>query len=79
MKTRTDLTGAELKTLEACQTATDWSRACDAIKLAHGGGYPTDWYAKVIQSGMANRIAARWGSDAELHFTVIPTENEEAR
>ena len=68
------MTTDELKLLEDCQTGTDWSSACDAIKLTHGGGYPTDWYATVIQSGMANRIAARWGSDAELHVTFIPTE-----
>ena len=65
-----NLTEANQLLLEACQSGADWNRACDAIKELHGGHYPTDWYEKVIQSGVGDRIAARWGQDMKLHVTA---------
>ena len=60
------ITPEELKSLEACHDSADWSKACDAIKQARQGLYPDDWWAKVKQSGMMDRIMARWGQDSEL-------------
>jgi hypothetical protein len=54
------ITDAEMASLEACWTGEDWSRACDAIKAAHGGFYPEDWFLKVNMSGMMSRITSRW-------------------
>ena len=60
------ITPEELKSLEACHDEADWAKACDAIKHARQGLYPDDWWAKVKQSGMMDRIMARWGQDSEL-------------
>jgi len=66
-KTREDLlTKDELASLEACQTAEDWGKACDAIKGCRDLEYPADWWPKVKMSGMMDRIMARWGSDSNL-------------
>ena len=62
----------QLKMLEDCKTAADWRKACDAIKDSTGiGMYPDDWFEKVVQSGMMDRITARWGEDSSLKVTVF--------
>ena len=62
------LTSEQLASLEACTTAAQWREACDAIKATSDSGvsYPEDWWARVKQSGMMDRITARWGDDSEL-------------
>ena len=61
-----NLTDTEMSLLNGCQSADDWSNACDKIKKARGGEYPEDWWDKVKLSGMMDRILARWGSDSSL-------------
>ena len=60
------ITPNELKSLEACHDPADWSKATDAIKQARQGLYPDDWWPKVKQSGMMDRIMQRWGANSEL-------------
>ena len=52
------LTKEEIEKLEACQTSTEWKDACDAVKAARGGSYPSDWYAKVIAGGLGAKVTA---------------------
>jgi len=63
-----NITKQETASLEACQSADDWSVACGKIKSARNGMYPPDWWDKVKMSGMMDRIMARWGSDSELRI-----------
>ena len=65
------LTDNELARLEEAQTEQDWSTTCDAIKATRGGSYPADWYAKVILSGLARRVAERWGDDDRIRIMPI--------
>ena len=61
-----NITAEELKMLNDCQSAGDWTNACDAIKEARGGQYPEDWWDKVKLSGMMDKIMARWGENSSL-------------
>jgi hypothetical protein len=64
-----NITDKELERLENCKSAKDWSEACDAIKGARGQMYPDDWWDKVKQSGMMDRILARWGGDSQIRLS----------
>ena len=57
--------------LEKCQSSEDWRIACRIIKEEHENGYPDFWWKEVILSGVGDRIAARWGSDMQLHVRII--------
>ena len=58
------MTQAYFDLLESCQSEEDWDKACDRIKSE--GGYPSDWYATVVLSGLMARIAARWNGDDKI-------------
>jgi hypothetical protein len=62
----TMLSNDELKLLESAKTDEEWNSACSTIKSHHGGGYPRDWYAKVIASGLAARVASQFGQTGEI-------------
>jgi len=65
------ITDDELKDLESCQSADDWSAATNKIKAARGGMYPDDWWDKVKLSGLMDRIMDRWGESSDLTLTRI--------
>lgn len=65
-----NITESELKMLDSCQSATDWSKACSTIKASRNGEYPEDWWKKVKQSGLMDKILARWGAGSDL--TIAP-------
>ena len=64
-----EITQAELEMLEACQTGDEWDDTCTVIKRAHGGNYPSDWWAKVKLSGLMDRVLARFGETSDLKIT----------
>lgn len=41
----------ELEALAATTSEQEWNDVCDAVKANHGG-YPSDWFSKVILSGL---------------------------
>lgn len=45
------ITDEELKALADSKSEEEWNRNCDLIKKNHGG-YPSDWYSKVIATGL---------------------------
>ena len=72
-----NITKEETASLEACQSADDWSVAGGKIKSARNGMYPPDWGDKVKMSGMMDKIMARWGSDSELRIIDFsPNQNK---
>ena len=56
-----NITEEELVKLSETKCNNDWSEVCDDIKSAHGGEYPSDWFAKVMLGGVAAAARARWG------------------
>ena len=47
-----------LKRLEETENEDEWNAICDEVKA--DGGYPVDWFTKVIKSGLCARVQARW-------------------
>lgn len=65
-----NITEQELQMLEDCQSKQEWSEACIAVKDARDGQYPDDWWDKVKESGMMDRIMARWDETSELKIST---------
>jgi hypothetical protein len=68
-----DLTTTEgfVGLMETSETAEHWDRNCDEVKRANGGNYPSGWYPAIVQSGLADRVAARWRGDANIRVSFI--------
>lgn len=72
------ITNEELAALEATKNETEWNNTCDAIKAAHGG-YPADWWPKVMMSGLAARVAQKWGKPDAFEIKVETISEEDLR
>lgn len=55
-----NITQEELNKLASTKSEAEWNLVCDQIKLARGGQYPPDWWAKVMMTGMAAIIQGSW-------------------
>jgi hypothetical protein len=64
------MTNEELKLLESTKSLAEWDAACDTIQKAHGG-YPSDWYEKVLRSGLANRVLTSFGSTDQIQAVPL--------
>jgi hypothetical protein len=60
------ITADELQMLEAAQNGDQWRLACLQIKQARGGVYPSDWWPTVKQSGLMDRVLARFGETSDI-------------
>jgi hypothetical protein len=45
--------------MESSQNEAEWDANCDHVQAACDG-YPAFWFAAVMLSGLAARVAARW-------------------
>jgi hypothetical protein len=70
-QTMANLTEGELSRLELVRTEDEWGAACRSIKTAHEGRYPDDWFHKVIQSGLLNRVLARFGQKPGVYVSTL--------
>ncbi len=70
------ITQEELDRLSNTKNDSEWNAACDDIKKAHGG-YPHDWWPKVMQSGLAAKVAANWGQPDAFEIKVMPLTDED--
>jgi hypothetical protein len=70
------ITQEELDRLSNTKNESEWNDACDAVKKAHGG-YPHDWFAKVMLSGLAAQVAANWGRPDAFDIKVLPLTEED--
>ena len=68
----------QIRMIEACETAQQWRDACDEIKASTPSKvcYPDDWFTKVVESGLMDRITARWGGSSNLSITTSNTLDE---
>jgi len=48
-----------LNALKQAETDAEWNAVCDRVKAANGGDYPSDWYEKVIKTGIQGGFEAR--------------------
>jgi len=54
------ITQRELNALANTKSQEEWSKVEEAIKGARDGYYPEDWFEKVINSGLAEKVQANW-------------------
>lgn len=64
------MSAEELAAVKGSKTEAQYVVAVDAVKGAHGGQYPDDWYAKMVLSGECRRIGAQWGDDAKIGVVI---------
>jgi hypothetical protein len=63
------LTDEEMAVLESVTSEQQWNDACEQIKKARNGQYPRDWFARVLKSGLINRVTARFGQEPGFKLT----------
>lgn len=56
--------------MESSKSEMEWGANCDKVKAACNG-YPQFWYKAIVLSGVAKRIANKWGGDAEIHIPAF--------
>lgn len=71
-----NLTAEELASFDLVRTADEWEATCRRVKASRNNRYPSDWYSKVIASGLIARIAARWGAKAEFEVRTVNEAGE---
>lgn len=67
---------AELESLRACQSEEEWEQICNSIKEVRGGEYPLDWFPKVMASGLAKEVLARFGQAPGFRLETINKEGK---
>lgn len=67
-----EITDEELRRLESSKNDEEWNSICDDIKASRLGNYPSDWWVKVMVSGLANRVAANWGRPNAMTISIRP-------
>jgi hypothetical protein len=72
------ITDAELEQLRSAKNEIEWNAACDAVKKAHGG-YPHDWFLKVMISGLAAEVAKNWGRPDAFDIKLVPISIEDLK
>jgi hypothetical protein len=65
-----NITEAEITMLESCNNEREWDDACDAVKKARDGQYPSDWWVRVMKSGLATQLATKWNNPRAFDITV---------
>ncbi len=65
----TTLTDQELAELKRTKTESEWNAICTKIKKVHNG-YPSDWYIKILASGVLEEATKRF-KGGELTITSM--------
>lgn len=60
-----NMTAAEIEMMRGSKTEAEWNANCNTVKTAHGG-YPADWFTKIIMSGLMAATAAKFGSTDKI-------------
>lgn len=53
------MTDKNLNDLKNSKNESEWNAVCDSIKREHGG-YPADWFPKVVLSGLMAQVSMGW-------------------
>ena len=56
--------------LALCMSEEHWGMAVDEFKEANGG-YPPWWWAEIVQSGFADKVAKGWGGDMGITISAL--------
>lgn len=69
------LTDEEIKRLSDCKNEAEWGVEVRSIKGARAGGYPSDWFPRVLAKGaIADRLRTEWGRSDALSIDVLQPE-----
>lgn len=68
------LTDAEIQALAACTNYAQFRMTCDAIKHRRGGCYPSDWWQKMLASGLHASIMKQIDHPGNQDFTAQTRE-----
>jgi len=71
------LTPEFLSKLRATKNAEEWSVLVKGMLVSNGGDYPTDWFEKVMASGLTAECEKNWG-DAVLSSYKASSPNANA-
>jgi hypothetical protein len=58
--------------MESSKSESEWNRNCDQVKQKCGG-YPEFWFPLIVMSGLSQRVAASFGSNADIHVSSFPS------
>jgi len=53
--------------MESSKSEEEWNANCELVK-EKCNGYPSFWYETIVLSKIAQKVAAKWDSDAEIHI-----------
>ena len=56
--------------MEGSKSEAEWNANCDKVKEACGD-YPDFWFPAILQSGLAKRVAAKWGGTDGFRVTAF--------
>lgn len=56
--------------MESSQSKAEWNANCRTVKAAFDGHYPDYWWPVIINSGLCDRVAARWGDSSAITVHV---------
>lgn len=63
-----------IELMESSQSEQEWNNNCDIVK-GKCDGYPNFWFSTIIASGLAGRVAARFGKDDKIHIQIIKADD----
>jgi len=61
--------------MESSQSEEEWNRNCNLVK-GKCDGYPPFWFEVIVASGLAGRVAARFGKDDKIHIQLMRSPEE---
>jgi len=57
--------------MESSQSHDEWNENADKVKAAHDGGYPSFWFKAIVMSGLAQKVAPRWGGSGKIEIRPL--------
>lgn len=60
-----------LAALAGCTSSREWGAVCDDVKRENNGGYPGWWFPTMIQSGVIDDAAVRFGGRPGITVTTF--------
>jgi hypothetical protein len=52
--------------MQSSNSAEEWTRNIETVKVAFGGNYPPFWFSAILQRGVAKTTLAKFGETDEI-------------
>jgi len=59
------MTEEQIEMMKSSATEVEWNANVGKVKATHGG-YPTDWYEKIVLSGVMKMTVAKFGGSDKI-------------